>query len=255
MDCQFGALGDLADSIGGFLDEIDGVINKIQNKINQIPALIDAELAKHIADIKQKLEDEFPLLSDLSQLKLALPEEIKNLANLAQDGIAFANEFDKLKEKYKDVDVELLKDPRNITNLLRDIQGDLNRLCDMVPTMKEVEVEECDPPVVTVVKKPNADAGKELPDGSVVPEFREERAETPGECRMVKQKQLRGRGNSEMNENMKVNIEAKSLLKKEGRKAAFKDLKNLVLSFEYPDDPGSGKGLGNSLDGAKYGIN
>lgn len=255
MDCQFGALGDLAENIGGFLDEIDGVINKIQNKINQIPALIDAELAKHIADIKQKLEEEFPLLSDLSQLKLALPEEIKNLADLAQDGIAFANEFDKLKEKYKDVDVELLKDPRNIVDLLKDLEGDLNRLCDMVPTMKEVEVEECDPPVVTVVKKPNADAGKELPDGSVVPDFREERAETPGECRMVKQKQLRGRGNSEMSENMKVNIEAKALLKKEGRKAAFKDLKNLVLSFEYPDEPGSGRGLGNSLDGAKYGIN
>lgn len=224
MDCQFGALGDLADSIGGFLDEIDGVINKVQNKINQIPGLIDAELAKHIADVKKKLEEEFPLLTDLSQLEFALPEEIKQLADLAQDGIAFANEFDKLKEKYKDVDVELLKDPRNITNLLKDVQGDLNRLCDMVPTMKEVEVEECDdsePPV----------------------------------CKMVKQKQLRGRGNSEMSENMKVNIEAKSLLKKEGRKAAFKDLKNLVLSFEYPDDPGSGKGLGNSLKGANYGIN
>ena len=250
MDCQFGALGDLAENIGGFLDEIDGVINKIQNKINQIPALIDAELAKHIADIKQKLEEEFPLLSDLSQLKLALPEEIKNLADLAQDGIAFANEFDKLKEKYKDVDVELLKDPRNIVDLLKDLQGDLNRLCDMVPTMKEVEVEECDPPVTTTETVKNPMFG--LPEE---PEFITTTATTPGECRMVKQKQLRGRGNSEMSENMKVNIEAKSLLKKEGRKAAFKDLKNLVLSFEYPDEPGSGRGLGNSLDGAKYGIN
>ena len=72
---------------------------------------------------------------------------------------------------------------------------------------------------------------------------------------MVKQKQLRGRGNSEFADNMKVNIEAKALLKKEGRKAAFKDLKNLVLSFEYPDEPGSGRGLGDAMDGAKYGIN
>jgi len=139
MDCSFGALGALADKIDGFLDEIEAQIQKIQQKINQIPAMIDAELAKHINEIKEAIEEQFPLLQDLKNLKLALPEELKQAIQLAQDAIAIKNAVEGLAEKYKDFDVEVLKDPTKLTGMLRDLEGDLNKLCDMLPKITKDE--------------------------------------------------------------------------------------------------------------------
>lgn len=139
MDCSFGALGELADKVDGFLDEIEAQIQKIQQKINQIPAMIDFELAKHIKEIKEQLEEQFPLLQDLKNLKLALPEELKQAIQLAQDAIAIKNAVEGLAEKYKDFDVEVLKDPTKLTDMLRDLQGDLNKLCDMLPKITKDE--------------------------------------------------------------------------------------------------------------------
>ena len=69
------------------------------------------------------------MLTDLSQLEFALPEEIKQLADLAQDGIAFANEFDKLKEN---VDLRCflvlaISLDGNIDNAIKTLQSILAR--------------------------------------------------------------------------------------------------------------------------------
>ncbi len=190
-DCQIGALGELADKLDEGFSVIQDKMQLVQNKINSIPGIIDAELAAVYAEIQLQLQTQFPQLTSLADLKKALPEEIKDIVSLANQGVLFLSEVERLKEKYEDADIDLLKDPENITNLLRDLQGDLNKLCDLVPTYKEVT----DP-------------------------------ET-GEKKM----ELRGRGNSEIEVRSRPNIEAKSLLSKEGRKLAVKQIKDSLGSI------------------------
>lgn len=187
MECQLGALGLLADQIDEGMDFIQQKIQMVQNKINQIPAMIDAELAAKVALIQAEIEKQFPIITDLKQLDLSLPDEIKNIVAFAQDAAAFANEVETLKDKYADADLDLLKDPANISNLLRDLQGDLNRLCDLVPTV--------------VIN----DEGKV---------------------------EIRGRGNTEIEVLSRPNIDVKSLLTKEGRAIAIKQVKDSLKSIE-----------------------
>ena len=187
MECQLGALGLLADQIDEGMDFIQQKIQMVQNKINQIPAMIDAELAAKVALIQAEIEKQFPIITDLKQLDLSLPDEIKNIVAFAQDAAAFANEVEALKDKYADADLDLLKDPANISNLLRDLQGDLNRLCDLVPTV--------------VIN----DEGKV---------------------------EIRGRGNTEIEVLSRPNIDVKSLLTKEGRAIAIKQVKDSLQSIE-----------------------
>tara|TARA_B110000259_G_C13976595_1_gene386967 strand:+ start:230 stop:931 length:702 start_codon:yes stop_codon:yes gene_type:complete len=220
LDCQIGALGELADELDGVFKIIDDKIAFVQNKINAIPGLVDAELTAQIVILKAQMAEQFPQLAALSDLKLALPEEIKNIVDLAQDAVAFAGEIENLKEKYADADIDLLKDPANISNLLRDIQGDLNRLCDLVPTLVEVEVEECEPDTTD-------DAGNV----------------TAGACKLVKKTELRGRGNTKIELNSRPNIDVKSLFTKQGRKAAVQDIREAVQNarITFVDEDGSGK--------------
>ena len=187
MECQLGALGLLADQIDEGMDFIQQKIQMVQNKINQIPAMIDAELAAKVALIQAEIEKQFPIITDLKQLDLSLPDEIKNLVAFAQDAAAFANEVELLKDKYEDAGLDLLKDPANVSNLLRDLQGDLNRLCDLVPTV--------------VIN----DEGKV---------------------------EIRGRGNTEIEVLSRPNIDVKSLLTKEGRAIAIKQVKDSLKSIE-----------------------
>lgn len=187
MECQLGALGLLADQIDEGMDFIQQKIQMVQNKINQIPAMIDAELAAKVALIQAEIEKQFPIITDLKQLDLSLPDEIKNLVAFAQDAAAFANEVEALKDKYEDAGLDLLKDPANVSNLLRDLQGDLNRLCDLVPTV--------------VIN----DEGKV---------------------------EIRGRGNTEIEVLSRPNIDVKSLLTKEGRAIAIKQVKDSLKSIE-----------------------
>ena len=123
----------------------------------------------------------------MKQLDLSLPDEIKNLVAFAQDAAAFANEVELLKDKYEDAGLDLLKDPANVSNLLRDLQGDLNRLCDLVPTV--------------VIN----DEGKV---------------------------EIRGRGNTEIEVLSRPNIDVKSLLTKECRAIAIKQVKDSLKSIE-----------------------
>ena len=183
-DCQIGALGELADKLDEGFSVIQDKLQAVQNKINAFPGMINAELAATYAEVQLALNTQFPQITSLKDLKNALPEEIKDIVGLATDALAFATEVERLKEKYEDTDLDLLKDPQNITNLLRDLQGDLNRLCDLVPTYVEVT----DP----------------------------ETGETKSE--------LRGRGNTEIELRSRPNIEVKSLLTKEGRKLAVKQV-------------------------------
>ena len=187
MECQLGALGLLADQIDEGMDFIQQKIQMVQNKINQIPAMIDAELAAKVALIQAEIEKQFPIITDLKQLDLSLPDEIKNLVAFAQDAAAFANEVEALKDKYEDAGLDLLKDPANVSNLLRDLQGDLNRLCDLVPTV--------------VIND----------EGNV---------------------EIRGRGNTEIEVLSRPNIDVKSLLTKEGRAIAIKQVKDSLKSIE-----------------------
>jgi hypothetical protein len=187
MECQLGALGLLADQIDEGMDFIQQKIQMVQNKINQIPAMIDAELAAKVALIQAEIEKQFPIITDLKQLDLSLPDEIKNLVAFAQDAAAFANEVELLKDKYEDAGLDLLKDPANVSNLLRDLQGDLNRLCDLVPTV--------------VIND----------EGNV---------------------EIRGRGNTEIEVLSRPNIDVKSLLTKEGRAIAIKQVKDSLKSIE-----------------------
>ena len=200
-DCQIGALGELADKLDEGFSVIQDKMQLVQHKINSIPGIIDAELAAVYAEIQLQLQTQFPQLTSLADLKKALPEEIKDIVSLANQGVLFLSEVERLKEKYEDAGLDLLKDPENITNLLRDLQGDLNKLCDLVPTYKEVT----DP-------------------------------ET-GEKKM----ELRGRGNSEIEVRSRPNIEAKSLLSKEGRKLAVKQIKDSLGSIRATvNEAGSG---------------
>ena len=98
MECQLGALGLLADQIDEGMDFIQQKIQMVQNKINQIPAMIDAELAAKVALIQAEIEKQFPIITDLKQLDLSLPDEIKNLVAFAQDAAAFANEVELVKK-------------------------------------------------------------------------------------------------------------------------------------------------------------
>ena len=209
MDCQFGALGELADKLDDAFKTINDKIQSVQNKINQIPGMIDAELAAQIQVIKQKLKDEFPQLKALTDIKNALPEEIKQAVAFANDAVAFATEVERLADKYKDADLDLLKDPQNITNLLRDLQGDLNRLCDLVPTFKT-----------------NDEGDSEL----------------------------RGRGNTKIEVRTRPNIDVKSLLKKQGRKAALRSVVDSLKSVRIVsvDEEGSGKISKNAMNNYGY---
>ena len=136
MDCQFGALGELAEQLDTAFKAVDDKIKVVQNKINSIPKMIDAELAAQIAKVKKFLKEEFRIPS-LDDLDLALPEELKNAIQFAKDAAAFATEVEALADKYKDAPTDLLKDPTKISDMLRDLEGDLNRLCDIVPNFKK----------------------------------------------------------------------------------------------------------------------
>lgn len=136
MDCQFGALGELADQLDTAFKVIDDKIKVVQNKINSIPGMIDKELAEKILEIKQFLQEEFRIPS-LDDFDLALPEELKKVIQIAGEGIALASEVEKLADKYKDAPTDLLKDPTKLADMLRDLEGDLNRLCDLVPNFKK----------------------------------------------------------------------------------------------------------------------
>jgi hypothetical protein len=197
MDCQFGALGELAEQLDTAFQKLDDQIKKVQNKINSIPKMVDAELAAELEKVKKFLKEEFRIPS-LEDLKVALPEELKTAIQTAKDAAAFASEVEKLADKYKDAPTELLKDPAKITDMLRDLQGDLNRLCDLVPNFKK-----------------NKDGETEL----------------------------RGRGNTKISANMKLGVKLESLVTRQGRRAARRNLKDVLknVRIEYVDEEGSGK--------------
>jgi len=197
MDCQFGALGELADQLDTAFKAVDDKIKAVQNKINSIPKMIDAELSAELSKIKKFLKEEFRIPS-LDDLKAALPEELKAAIQTAKDAAAFAAEVEALADKYKDAPTELLKDPARISDMLRDLEGDLNRLCDIVPNFKK-----------------NKDGETEL----------------------------RGRGNTKIVANMNLNVKLESLLTGQGRRAAVRNLGDVLknVRVEYVDEEGSGK--------------
>ena len=195
MDCQFGALGELADQLDTAFKAIDDKIKVVQNKINSIPGMIDAELAAQIDKVKKFLKEEFRIPS-LDDLDLALPEELKKAIQIAQSAAAFATEVEALADKYKDAPTDLLKDPTKISDMLRDLEGDLNRLCDIVPNFKK-----------------NKDGETEL----------------------------RGRGNTKIVANMNLNVKLESLITPQGRRAAKRNLRDVLknIRIEYVDEEGS----------------
>jgi len=139
LDCQLGALGELADELDGAFAIIQDKLKLLQDKINSIPGFVDASLVAEIIKLRQLLDGQFPSIMDLLNGQIQLPGEILKLVDLANDALAFKREVELLKEKYEDADLELLKDPTKISDMLRDLQGDLNRLCDLVPTLEKDE--------------------------------------------------------------------------------------------------------------------
>jgi len=139
IDCQAGALGELADELDGVFTIIEDKLELVQDKINSIPGFVDASLVADIAKMRKLLDGQFPQLGDILDLQIDLSGEILELVDLVNNVGAFYQEAKALKEKYEDADLELLDDPRNIIDLIRQLGADLNRLCDLVPRLEKDE--------------------------------------------------------------------------------------------------------------------
>jgi len=139
IDCQAGALGELADELDGVFTIIEDKLELVQDKINSIPGFVDASLVADIDKMRKLLDGQFPQLGDILDLQIDLSGEILELVDLVNNVAAFYQEAKALKEKYEDADLELLDDPRNIIDLIRQLEGDLNRICDLVPRLEKDE--------------------------------------------------------------------------------------------------------------------
>ena len=139
LDCQSGALGELADELSGVFTIIEEKLELVQDKINSIPGFVDASLVADIAKMRKLLDGQFPQLADILDLQLDLPGEIMVMVDLITNLAAFRTAAAAMKEKYADADLLLLREPENILALIRGLGADLNRLCDLVPKLEKDE--------------------------------------------------------------------------------------------------------------------
>jgi len=129
---------DLADNIDSTLQYADDALAALDKKIASIPGFVEAQLTAGI-DAQIKLAKEM-LEDPLSALKgriPGLPEDFENMLKVAKGVAGTALYLNGLKEKYKDVDVDI----DNIASLLRDVGNDLNLLCQLVPNMQNIDGE------------------------------------------------------------------------------------------------------------------
>lgn len=129
---------DLADNIDSTLQYADDALAALDKKIASIPGFVEAQLTAGIdAQIKlakEMLED--PLASIKNRIP-GLPEDFEKMLDTAKGIAGTALYLNGLKEKYKDVDVDI----DNIAGLLRDVGNDLNLLCQLVPNMQNIDGE------------------------------------------------------------------------------------------------------------------
>lgn len=126
---------DLAEKIDSTLEYADNALETLDKKIASIPGWVESQLTagidQQIKLAKEMLED--PLASIKDRIP-GLPEDFENMLNTAKGLAATALYLNGLKEKYKDVDVDI----DNIASLLRDVGNDLNLLCQLVPNMQNI---------------------------------------------------------------------------------------------------------------------
>lgn len=129
---------DLADKIDSTLEYADNALAALDKKIASIPGWVEAQLTtgidQQIQLAKQMLED--PLSAIKGRIP-GLPEDFENMLKVAKGVAGTALYLNGLKEKYKDVDVDI----DNIASLLRDVGNDLNLLCQLVPNMQNIDGE------------------------------------------------------------------------------------------------------------------
>ena len=137
--------GKLADEIDKLSEEFDALIDKTTDKITGalgLPAL-EAKMLAEYASLKALLQGEFPsintILDDLTKNGIPFAQELELVLNLANDGQNFVNEVERLKQKYGDEDDVIngiLDDP---AGFLRDLGGDLENLCESVPSIEKAK--------------------------------------------------------------------------------------------------------------------
>lgn len=137
--------GKLADEIDKLSEEFDALIDKTTDKITGalgLPAL-EAKMLAEYASLKSLLQGEFPsintILDDLTKNGIPFAQELEVVLNLAADGQNFVNEVERLKQKYGDEDDVIngiLDDP---SGFLRDLGGDLDNLCESVPSIEKAK--------------------------------------------------------------------------------------------------------------------
>lgn len=137
--------GKLADEIDKLSEEFDALIDKTTDKITGalgLPAL-EAKMLAEYASLKALLQGEFPsintILDDLTKNGIPFAQELEVVLNLAADGQNFVNEVERLKQKYGDEDDVIngiLDDP---SGFLRDLGGDLENLCESVPSIEKAK--------------------------------------------------------------------------------------------------------------------
>lgn len=137
--------GKLADEIDKLSEEFDALIDKTTDKITGalgLPAL-EAKMLAEYASLKALLQGEFPsintILDDLTKNGIPFAQELEVVLNLASDGQNFVNEVERLKQKYGDEDDVIngiLDDP---SGFLRDLGGDLENLCESVPSIEKAK--------------------------------------------------------------------------------------------------------------------
>ncbi len=137
--------GKLADEIDKLSEEFDALIDKTTDKITGalgLPAL-EAKMLAEYASLKALLQGEFPsintILDDLTKNGIPFAQELEVVLNLAADGQNFVNEVERLKQKYGDEDDVIngiLDDP---AGFLRDLGGDLENLCESVPSIEKAK--------------------------------------------------------------------------------------------------------------------
>lgn len=126
---------DLADKIDSTLGFADDALAALDKKIAAIPGFVEAQL---LSGINQQIQLAKQLLEDpLAALKgriPGLPEDFQKMLDTATGLASTALYLNGLKEKYKDVDVDI----DNIAGLLREAGNDLNLICQIVPNMQNI---------------------------------------------------------------------------------------------------------------------
>lgn len=127
------AVQDITKQVDGIMSIADKALTVLPLGIASVPGFVEATLGASIAQkvklAKQLLEGQIPSLPSLS-----LPQELTTLIETGLAGAAALTYLDDLKDKYKDVDVDI----DNVVDVLNSVGNDLDQLCKLVPNIQDI---------------------------------------------------------------------------------------------------------------------